>query len=57
MKDVTTMRKIVDVILTIDSLELDDNETVEDVVKLINDHFWVGYDIQYEVTYEETVDD
>ena len=51
------MRKIVDVILTVDSLELDDNETVEDVVKLIKDHFWVGYDITYEVTYEETVDD
>ena len=51
------MRKIIDVILTIDCLELDDNETVEDVVKLINDHFWVGYDIQYEVTYEEAVDD
>ncbi len=49
--------KMVDVTLILDSLILNEGETVDDVVKLINEHFTVDYDIMVDVTYEETVDD
>ena len=51
------MRKIIDVTLNMDSLELEEWETVEDVCKLIEKNFNIGYDINYEVSYEEIIDD
>ncbi len=49
--------KIVDVVLNIDGLKLNDGESVDDVVKAITERFDVGYDVLYEVTYEEEVAD
>ena len=57
LKVVISMRKIIDVTLEIDSLELEEWETVEDVCKLIEKNFNIGYDINYEVSYEEIIDD
>lgn len=51
------MSKIVDVVLTIDGLYLNDDESIGDVIGLIQSNFSTAYDIIYEVTYEDIVDD
>ena len=51
------MRKMIDMVITLDSLYLEEWETADDVVELIKKHFDVCIEPTYEVTYEETVDD
>lgn len=47
--------KLVDVVLNIDSLHLDDNQSVDDVIDYIRNEFEFGYEPTYEVLYEEEV--
>ena len=49
--------KIVDVVLNIDSLHLEDNQSVEDVIDYIRNEFEFGYEPTYEVLYEERIDE
>lgn len=48
---------MVDVILNIDSLMLEDDETVDDVVDYLRERFSFGYEPTLEVLYEEDIDD
>ena len=48
---------MIDLIITIDSLFLKDDESAKDVVDYIKERWQTGYEPIYEVTYEETVDD
>ena len=48
---------MVDVILNIDSLILEDNETVDDVIDWIREKYSFGYEPTLEVLYEEPLDD
>ena len=51
------MTKMVDLILNIDSLILKDDESVDDVIDVLRNHFSFGYEPTWEVLYEEIVDD
>ena len=48
---------MIDLVLNIDSLYLEDGETVDDVIAHIREKYDFGYEPTYEVLYEETVDD
>ena len=48
--------KMIDVILNIDSLFLEDGESVDDVVDYLRKRFDFGYEPQWEVLYEEMVE-
>lgn len=49
--------KIVDVVLTIDGLHLEDDQSVEDVIQHIQSKFYTAYEIQYLKTYEDDLND
>ena len=51
------MKKIVDVVLNIDSLILEDNQCIDDVIKHIQNKFELGYEPTYMILYEEFIDD
>jgi len=51
------LMKMIDVILNIDSLFLDDDEDVDDVLNHIREKFEFGYEPTYEILYEEIIDD
>ena len=48
---------IVDAIVNLDSIHLKDGETMDDVIDYLKERWEFGYEPQYEVTYEEIVDD
>ena len=50
-------KKIVDCVLTIDGLQLDDGESVDDLIAHIGKRFETSYDIVYDVSYEEIIVD
>ena len=50
-------KKMIDVRIDIDSLFLDCDETVDDLIDHIRERFSFGYEPSYEVIYEEVVDD
>ena len=50
-------KKMIDVVLNIDSLFLKDGESVEDVIDCLREKFSFGYEPTWEILYEETVDD
>ena len=47
-------KKMVDVIINIDSLFLDQNETMDDVIAHIRTKYDFGYEPTWEILYEET---
>lgn len=49
--------KMVDVILNIDSLFLEDEEDIDDVITHLRGKFDFGYEPTWEVLYEEKIDD
>lgn len=51
------MKRMIDVVLNIDSLFLGCDESVEDVVSHLREKFDFGYEPTYEVLYEEIIDD
>ena len=50
-------KRIVDAVIYLDGLQLDEDESIIDVVNLIKVNFKLGYEIQWSVDYEEVVDD
>ena len=57
LRDVTILKRMIDVVLNIDSLMLDDDETVDDVIDCLKEKFSFGYEPTYEVLYEEEIAD
>ena len=49
--------KMVDVVISIDSLFLKDDESVDDVINHIRKEYEFGYEPIWEILYEEVVDD
>lgn len=54
---VTMSRKMIDVVINIDSLIVSEDQTIEDVVQSIQNQFEMGYEPTWEVLYEEIIDD
>lgn len=54
---VTMKMKMIDVVISIDSLFLKDDETIDDVIDYIRKKYDFGYEPNVEILYEETVDD
>lgn len=50
-------KKMVDVVINIDSLFLKCDENVDDVIDKLREHFEFGYEPTWEILYEEIVDD
>lgn len=48
---------MIDLVINIDSLLLQDGESVDDMVDKIQEEYDIGYPITYEVTHEEIIDD
>jgi hypothetical protein len=51
------MKKMVDVIINIDSLFLECDEDVDDVITHLRERFDFGYEPTWEIIYEEPIDD
>lgn len=49
--------RMIDVILNIDSLFLNDDESVDDVLNHIREKYDFGYEPTYEILYEEEVEE
>ena len=49
--------RMVDVVLNIDSLFLEDDQDIEDVIDCLHKSFEFGYEPTWEILYEELVDD
>ena len=49
--------KMIDVILNIDSLMMEDDETIDDVIAHLREKYEFGYSPTCEVLYEEYFDD
>ena len=54
---VITLKKMIDVRLNLDSLFLECDEDVDDVIDYLHERFDFGYEPTWEILYEETVDD
>ena len=54
---VTMSKKMIDVVLNIDSLFLTEEQSVDDVVNHLREKFDFGYEPTWEILYEESVDD
>lgn len=50
-------KKIVDAVIYLDGLHLDEDEKIEDVANLIKANYELGYEIVWDVDYEEIIDD
>ena len=50
-------RKMVDVLLNIDSLILDEDDSIDRLIDHIREKYSFGYEPTYEVLYEELVDE
>lgn len=48
--------KMIDVVINIDSLYLNDDETIDDVIDYIREKWDFGYEPNVEVLYEENVE-
>lgn len=48
--------RMVDVVLNIDSLFLEEEESIEDVINHIREKYDFGYEPTYDVLYEEYID-
>ena len=48
---------MIDLVLNIDSLFLNDGESVDDIINHIREKWDMGYEPTWEVLYEEIVDD
>lgn len=57
LRVVISLKRMIDVVLNIDSLFLEENESVDDLVAHIRERFDFGYEPTYEVLYEETVEE
>lgn len=51
------MKKMIDLVINIDSLILECDESADDVVDHLRERFDFGYEPTLEILYEETVDD
>ena len=51
------MKRMVDLVLNLDSLILDDDESVEDILEYLQEKYSFGYEPTYEVLYEEEIVD
>ena len=51
------MRKMVDVVLNIDSLILEEDDSIDRLIDHIREKYSFGYEPTYEVLYEELVDE
>lgn len=50
-------KKMVDVVLNIDSLILDEDDSIDRLIDHIREKYSFGYEPTYEVLYEELVDE
>lgn len=48
---------MIDLVINIDSLFLNDDESVDDIIEHIREKWDFGYEPTYEVLYEEVIDD
>lgn len=51
------MKRMIDVVINLDSVILDENESLDDMIELLRTKFDIGYSPTYEVLYEEYFDD
>lgn len=49
--------KMIDVVLNIDSLFLEEDETIDDVIDYLREKYDFGYEPTIEILYEENVSD
>lgn len=49
-------KRMVDAVINLDGLILEDGESLDDVCELIKENYSIGYEMVYEVTYEEKTD-
>lgn len=54
---VTMTKRMIDVVLNIDSLMLEEGQSVDDIIDCIKERFSFGYEPTYEVLYEEEIVD
>ena len=51
-----TIMKMIDVVINIDSLILNDDQEVDDVIDVLREKFQFGYKPTWEVLYEEKIE-
>lgn len=51
------MKRVVDLVLTIDAIQFDDEHTLDDLLNHIKNNYQIGYDIIVDETYEEIIND
>ena len=51
------MSKIVDVVINLDAVHLEDNESIDDITAYLKKRFKMGYEPVWEILYEEIIDD